>query len=178
MSTIEQLARMLPGAVDLEGVASTLRGLSGPELAGALAGIGRPQTLALLATYLADDRARSELVYWLCNEAAKIGAERKWVAVKGSELSLRMARLAVREVCDAPRCTWCHGVAEVQAGDQRIECDGCGGTGRQRLNVEEALGYGGQWVERYEVVRHALLAWLADAVRIASAKLDDFRDGS
>jgi hypothetical protein len=170
---VEQLARMLPGGVDFESARGTLRGLTAPELAGALAGIPRPQTLALLGTYLDDASARAALVHVLAVEAAAIAAERHWRAVAGSEASLQLARLAVVDVCLDPRCRACNGVAEIMAGDQRIQCWTCGGTGRARVDVHAVLGPQPFWVERFETVRATLLSWLADGARLVSIRLDE-----
>lgn len=172
MRAAERLAQLLPGSVDAERVAVAVSSLGGLELAGALAGLTKPQELALRAAYLDDASSRQRLRHWLHAETAKIAVERNWRPPRGSRIFAELADLAVVDVCLAPRCAWCQGAAELRTGDHVVRCDACNGSGVYRVDVQAQLRCGPEWADRYHVVRHALAAWLADATHHVAKRLD------
>lgn len=169
----ELLARMLPGAVDLEGVSAGVAGLTQAEWGALLAGMPRRNAVALRAAFLQDASASQELVDLLHIYAADVAIEKKLGRPPvGSRIFEIMALLAVLEVCRDEACQWCKGVAEIRDGDQVLACQACRGTGRARVNVREALGHGEPWLRCYELVRAGLNSWVVEGCEHVARRFD------
>lgn len=125
----ESLARLTPGTQDWDGMPpGGVPALTGAEMAGALAGLPRPQYLLARAAWVGDDSVRDELNRILLVKASN-WFKPEDIAYPGMLRALCAAVLS--QAIDPPLCRRCRGRGVIfHRGGRVTDCDLCGGSGK------------------------------------------------
>lgn len=161
----ESLARLTPGTQDWDGMPpGGVPALTGAEMAGALAGLPRPQYLLGRLAYVGDETVLDELKQVVLVRASDIFRKED---VYRPGFIREMCEAAIWDVCKPPRCPVCKGTKDAPtATGVRRTCDLCHGLGLVHMGSKRACATfrigrerWGRVKYRYHNLESLLWAW-------------------
>lgn len=158
------LLRLIPRAVDPEAVGGAMAAMTGPEVAGLLAGLTPPVSVHMVRARVLGDQVAEDIVReWFLAATIRISHEDGWGDVPHHQKKL-LARMLGDDFYPG-RCDVCRGRGEVpNPRGIPIECPCCHGSGRNLRTVAMKANVMGvsettwrkRWASRYAcVLRHA-----------------------
>lgn len=155
MSSAEILARLNPKTQSYLALTANFGALTPLDLAAALAGAIKGQRLPESAqrTALAAFAGFPEPLLPGLVEARlyRLAKHENWKGWEGTGRLNRIARAAVWEYCEPPRCWGCEGRMIVYTPQPR-NCEGCNGTGYGRLSASRLCDAVGVSLEEWKTV--------------------------
>lgn len=124
------LLRLIPRAVDPEAVGGAMAAMTGPEVAGLLAGLTPPVSVHMVrARVLGDQVAEAIVREWFLAATIRISHEDGWGHVD-HEIKRKLSRMMGDDFYP-PRCDTCRGRGTVpNERGIHVECPACGGVGK------------------------------------------------